>query len=331
MVTGVPASATGKSIYFNQQSARGKSTLKLFIRTIRAPFFTATATSTVLGTAIAWHDGTLNLWLFLLAFLGVICANAGINTANDYYDHLSTDDDVNQELTPFSGGSRVIQEGIVPPRRMLHLSLVFFTLTVLIGLYLTWACGWPVLVIGLVVMFISYFYDAPPIKLAYRGHGLGELTTALAAGPLAVSGAYYVQAQTVNWSVVWASLPIGLLTALILYINEFPDYVADKTAGKHTLVVVLGRKPAVPGYIILLVIVYALVVVGVVVEALPYAALLALLSLPLAYQATQGLRRHYDQTPQLIPALAANIKLHLLTTVLLSASYVIDMTIRALL
>lgn len=304
--------------------------MKLFIRTIRAPFFTATATSTILGTAIAWNDGHLNLWHFLLAFLGVICANAGINTANDYYDHLSTDDEVNQELTPFSGGSRVIQEGIVPPRRMLVLSLISFALTVIIGLYLTWACGWPVLAIGLAAMFISFFYDAPPVKLAYRGHGLGELTTGLAAGPLAVCGAYYVQAQTITWPVFWASLPIGILTALILYVNEFPDYMADKTAGKHTLVVVLGKRRAVPGYIILLVIVYAIVVIGAVAGALPYAALLALLSLPLAYQAARGLRRHYDQTPQLIPAQAATIKLHLLTAVLLSASYLIDMTIRVL-
>lgn len=301
--------------------------MKLFIRTIRAPFFTATATSTILGTAIAWHDGYLNLWHFLLAFIGVICANAGINTANDYYDHLSTDDEVNQELTPFSGGSRVIQEGVVSPHRMLLLSLTSFAITVLIGLYLTWACGWPVLAIGLVAMFISFFYDAPPVKLAYRGHGLGELTTGLAAGPLAVCGAYYVQAQTITWPVLWASLPIGILTALILYINEFPDYVADKTAGKHTLVVVLGKRRAVPGYIILLVIVYATVVIGAVAGALPYAALLALLPLPLAYQAVQGLRRYYDQTPRLIPAQAATIKLHLITAVLLSASYLIDMTV----
>lgn len=304
--------------------------MKLFIRTIRAPFFTATATSTVLGTAIAWHDGYLNPWYFLLAFVGVICANAGINTANDYYDHLSTDDEVNQELTPFSGGSRVIQEGVVPPRRMRLLSLAFFACTVIIGLYLTWACGWPVLAIGLVSMFISYFYDAPPIKLAYRGHGLGELGTGLAAGPLAVCGAYYVQAQTITWPVLWASLPIGILVALILYINEFPDYVADKTAGKHTLVVVLGKERAVPGYIALLLGVYALVVIGAAAGMLPFATLLALLSLPLAYQAMQGLRQHYDQTPRLIPAQAATIKLHLLMAVLLSSSYLIDMTVRAL-
>ena len=303
--------------------------MKLFIRTIRAPFFTATATSTVLGTAIAWHAGYLNLWHFLLAFIGVICANAGINTANDYYDHRSTDDDVNQELTPFSGGSRVIQQGLVPPRQMRLLSFTFFAITTLIGLYLTWATGWPVLAIGLAAMFICYFYDAPPVKLAYRGRGLGELTTGLAAGPLAVCGSYYIQTQTITWPVFLASLPIGLLTALILYINEFPDYVADKTAGKHTIVVTLGKERAVPGYMILLGIVYVIIVIGTVAGALPYATLLALLPLPLAYQAVQGLRQHYDQTPRLIPAMAATIKLHLATGVLLSASYLVDMAVRA--
>lgn len=303
------------------------STLKQFFHTIRAPFFTATATSTILGTAIAWHNGYLNLWYLLLAFLGVICANAGINTANDYYDHLSTDDAINLELTPFSGGSRVIQDGIASPRRMLILSLIFFILTVLIGLYLSWARGWPVLAIGLAAMFICYFYDAPPIKLAYRGHGLGELTTGLAAGPLAVCGAYYVQAQTITLPVIWASVPIGILTALILYINEFPDYVADKAAGKQTLVVVMGKKKAVPGYIILLACVYIVVVIGTVVGTLPHAALLAMLSLPQAYRAVQGLCRYYDQTPQLIPAQAATIKLHLFTAILLTGGYLIDIAI----
>ncbi len=301
---------------------------KLLIRTIRAPFFTAAAIPVLLGTAIAWNEGYFHLGYFLLVAFGAVCANAACNTANDYFDHRSGNDEANHELTPFSGGSRVIQEGIVSPARMLTLSALFFAVVIAIGLYLTYARGLTVLYLGMVGVFVAFFYNA---WIAYLGRGLGELVTGLALGPVTVCGAYFVQAQRITAEVVWASIPIGLLVALILYINEFPDYAADKAAGKRTIVVALGRERAVPGYAVMVAVTYLSILVGVALGWMPWPTLLAFLTLPLAWQGIRVVREFYDRTPQLIPANAATVQMHLTVGLLLSAGYVVDRLVPAVL
>ncbi|MFB0546681.1 MAG: prenyltransferase [Anaerolineae bacterium] len=295
--------------------------LKMLIRVIRAPFFTAVIVPTLLGTAIAWHKGHFHLGYFLLALFGAISTNAATNTANDYFDHLSGDDEYNRELTPFSGGSRVIQEEILSPWQMLALSGAFYAIVIAIGLYLSYVRGWTLLYLGAAGVFISLFYNP---WIAYFGHGLGELVTGLACGPITVCGAYFVQAQRITPEAIWASLPVGFLIALILYINEFPDYEADKAASKRTIVVQLGRQRAVPGYIIIIAAAYVSILAGILMGLLPYTTLLAFLTLPLAYQGVQGVRRFYADTPQLIPTNALTIQVHLATGLLLSLAYVID-------
>ena len=173
--------------------------------------------------------------------------------------------------------------------------------------------------------FLGFFSSAPPIKLNYLGHGLGELATGIACGPLIVLGSYYVQAQRVSYEALWASIPVGLLVAAVLYINEFPDYEADKAVGKNTLTVVLGRQRAVWGYIALLVASYGVIVVGIVLGVFPYTLLLALLTLPLANRGIQGALRFPSDTPKLVSTNAVTVQLHLLIGLLLCGGYVIAM------
>ena len=295
--------------------------IKNLLRALRAPFFVATATQTLAGAAVAWNESTFHVSYFLLTVLGVVLANAGTNTANDYFDHLYGNDEANQELTPFSGGSRVIQEGSVSSRAMLSLAFIFYGLVAVVGLYLTWARGWGVLAFGLVGVTLSFLYNA---KIAYWGRGWGELVTGILTGPVIVCGAYYVQAQRVTPEIVWVSLPVGLLVSLILYVNEFPDYAADRAAGKRTIVVMLGRRRAVPGYIAIIVAVYLSILAGVLANLLPWPTLLAFLSLPLAYKGVQGIRRFYDEVPRLVPTCAITIQMHMVTALLFTLGYVID-------
>ena len=298
-----------------------RESIKNLLRALRAPFFVATATQTLAGAAVAWNEGTFHLGYFLLTVLGVVLANAGTNTANDYFDHLYGNDEANQELTPFSGGSRVIQEGSVSSRAMLSLAFIFYGLVAVVGLYLTWARGWGVLAFGLVGVTLSFLYNA---KIAYWGRGWGELVTGILTGPVIVCGAYYVQAQRVTPEIVWVSLPVGLLVSLILYVNEFPDYAADRAAGKRTIVVMLGRRRAMPGYIAIVVAVYLSILAGVLANLLPWPTLLAFLSLPLAYRGVQGIRRFYDEVPRLVPTCAITIQMHMVTALLFTLGYVID-------
>lgn len=299
--------------------------VKLLIRATRAPFFTATIVPVLLGSALAWRDDEFHFFgYFLLALLGAVAFHAATDVINDYGDHKSGNDEVNQELTPFSGGSRVIQEEILSAGQMLRLALTFYAIGIVIGSYLVIVRGLPILWIGLVGFALSALYTVPKVGLVYLGHGLGELVVGLGFGPVMVSGAYYVQAQRFTAETWYASLPVGLLITAVLYINEFPDYAADRAVGKQTLIVKLGRRRAVPGYVALILGTYLSVAVGVLLGLLSWPTLVVFLTLPLAVRGIRGLRRFYDQTPQLIPSNAMTIQVHLLTGLLLVAAVIAD-------
>jgi 1,4-dihydroxy-2-naphthoate octaprenyltransferase len=292
------------------------------IRILRAPFFTATVIPGLVGATIAWKDGYLHLGYLALTVIGIIFANAALNTSNDYFDHLSGNDEANQELTPFSGGSRTIQQGVLSAKQMLGISIFFYVGAILIGLFLAATRGLPILWIGLVGLFIAFFSSAPPFRLNYRGHGLGELAAGLGCGPAIVLGSYYVQAQQFTWEAFWVSVIVGFFVAAVLYVNEFPDYAADKAVGKETLVVTMGKEKATWGYMVLVLLPYLVLIAGVLVGLLPYITLVLLLSLPLAYKGIRGLFRWYDNTAKLVPTNALTIQLNLIAGLLLCASYV---------
>jgi 1,4-dihydroxy-2-naphthoate octaprenyltransferase len=272
---------------------------------------------------ISWSHGSFHWGYFLLALLGTICINAGLDMSNDYFDHTSGVDEVNQELTPFSGGSRVIQEGLLTPKQVLMGSLLFYLCGIVIGLYLTAVRGWGVLVLGMIGVFLAFFHNAPPVRLYYLAPGLGNLAAGAGCGPVIVLGAYYVQAQRWGQEAFWASIPMGLLVAAILYINEFPDSEADRKVGKKTVAAVAGRERAAWGYVALLVAAYVVLAAGVVLRIFPPTVLLALLTMPLAYRSARGALRFYDDTPNLIPFMAGTIQLHLSTGLLLCLGYAI--------
>lgn len=296
--------------------------IKLWIRALRAPFFQAVIIPTALGAAIAWYqDGIFHLAYFLLTVLGAIFVNAGTNLSNDYFDHKSGNDDNNDVFTPFSGGSRVIQDELINAKTIHNAALISFGLAAIIGFYFTFTRGWPVLIIGIVGVVSGYLYTATPIKFVYRGWG--ELIAGLNCGPLVVLGAYYVQAQHFSLEVVVASIPIGFLAAAILYINQFSDYKPDKEANKNTLIVILGPKRAVKGYFLLMTAVYLVIIIGSISHIMPMWSLISLITIPLAWKAAKILQRNYDGGDKMIPAMASNIATHLTVGLLLSLSYVI--------
>jgi len=291
---------------------------------LRAPFFTADLVPVLLGTALAWaRTGTFNLWYFLLTLIGAVCLNAGTNMTNDYFDHVWGSDEVNTEFaSPFTGGSRLIQMGLVKPKEMLWQGIGFFLAGGLIGLFLAVTRSWAVLWLGVVGVFCGYFYTAPPFRLARTG--LGELTVGLCFGPLMVLGAYLVQTQTLAWEPVIAAIPVGLLIALVLWINEFQDMRADAQVGKNHLVVRLGRRRAAALYGLFLLLTYVSIVAGVLLAGVTPFALLGLLTAPLAWRAYQIARVHYDHPQELTPANGLTIRTHLLTGLLLALGYLIQ-------
>ena len=298
-----------------------KMKLKSWVMALRVPFLTASIVPVLLGTVIAWFaTGTLYWGFLLLALLAGLLIHVGTNTINDYSDHTSGNDEANREFVrPFSGGSRVIQLGLLTPLEVLSGGLLFFLLSALIGFYLAWTRGPLILVIGAIGLISGMFYTWGPFNWAKRG--IGELLVGLNFGILMTLGAYYVQTQSFSWLPVIAAIPVSLLIAAVLYINEFPDYTADKQVGKNTLVVRLGRERAVILYTLIMVGVYLSIGIGVATDALPVTTLLGLITLPLTIRAIQYARTHHSSSFDLVPANALTVTGHLATGLLLTLAF----------
>lgn len=297
---------------------------KVWLKAIRAPFLTTSIASVLLGSVMAWSKlETFNLLYFFLSLAGVIFVHTGANLANDYFDYKSGNDEINKTLTPFSGGSRVIQDKLLEPSSILAASLLFFFFTCLIGLYLNFLIpGNVILILGLMGVLIGFFYTAEPIRLGYRG--FGELWVGLCFGPLIVLGTYYVQAQTLSMPALFISIPLGILVGLILYINEFQDYEADKKVRKKTSIVILGKERAAKIYCFLVGFVYLWIAGGIIFKVFPPATSIVFLTVPLAFSAAKVLTKNFDKIYELLPANKATIQLHLYMGLLLCGGYIID-------
>jgi 1,4-dihydroxy-2-naphthoate polyprenyltransferase len=289
---------------------------KLFLAT-RAPFLTATLVPVFLGIAAAAYEHHFSFGLMLLTLLGAISVHLGLNIANDIFDARSGADELNVTPTMFSGGSRVIQYGLVNLRQMVLLSGAFYAVAIVCGLILVARTSAGLLWVGVAGLLISWFYTAPPLKLVHRG--LGEVCVALGFGPIMTLGAYYVQTGHYTLRPLILSIPVGLLVMLILYANEIPDRIADASAGKRTLVVRLSPASVIRGYVISVTVAYLTLIAGVVTGVIPWPAIIGLLTIPMAIQTARGLRDHYDRPYEVMAFLQKNVMLHSSTGVLLIA------------
>lgn len=293
----------------------------LALRATRLPFVTATVVSVFLGVAVAAFHGPVRPLDAGLTLVAAVAIHLGLNVANDVFDTLSGADEANTTPTPFSGGSRVVQYGLVSLRGMVLLSAAFYAVGAGLGGWLAWRSGsWAVVWVGAIGVAISIAYTAPPLRLVHRG--LGEIAVAGGFGPVVVLGTYAVQTGTLSWEAAYASLPAGLLVGLILYVNELPDRPADAAVGKRTIPVRLPDRFLAPGYAVGVAAVYVSVAVGALVGVLPLPTLAALATVPMAVSVGRGVRAHADEPYELMGAMGRNIGLHLVTGLLLVAGYV---------
>lgn len=244
-------------------------------------------------------------WLALTVF-GIFCIEVAKNASGEVYDWDSgTDLAIRPEdRSPFSGGKRVMVDGLLSRRQTWTVAAVTYALGALAGLVIASVRAPDVLWIGVIGGAIAFWYHAPPFRFAYRG--LGELAVGLAYGPLILAGTFLVQAGHVSPWVLWTSIPLGLLVAAFLWANEFPDYVADKAAGKRTLVVRLGRPLAAKAFA-------GIVALALVVTALlpmlgaPRGTWLGLLAAAPAVQAARALNAHPEEVQHIVPAQAKTL------------------------
>jgi 1,4-dihydroxy-2-naphthoate octaprenyltransferase len=305
-----------------QSGRRASPKWRLLLAELRAPFLTASAVPVLVGTATAYYQTGAWHWpVFLWTLAGVALIHSGANVANDYYDHLSGNDAANTDFVrPFTGGSRLIQKGLLAPAEVRRLSLVCLALGGAIGIFLAVRCGWPVLLLGLVGIAGGVFYSAPPAQLAARG--LGELTIAVNFGVLPVLGAHFVQTGRFSWEAALIALPVAILIAAVVFINQFQDCAADGAVGRRNWVVRLGRKRAARVFALLVGVWPLPLAAAIWTGAAPDTAWIALPPLALAAVAIPFARRYHDDPRRLTPANAATIAMHAAAGLLLAAALV---------
>jgi len=298
---------------------------KAILLLLRLPFLTVTAGAVFVGTAFAgWQTGRFNLVFFLLTFVGACFLHIACNVANDYFDFKSGNDAANQNaLVPFSGGSRMVLDGFVKPGEALAVSIIFACLGSAIGLYLNAVLkGNIVLFIGIAALFFVFSYNGVPMRLVNKG--VGEIAIFLAWGPLMVLGAYYVQAESLSsfWPLIVA-IPSGVLTMLVLLINEFADRDADLSTGRKTWVILFGFKKSFLLYLSLALSCYVLVLMGVLFGGWPLWSFLVLITLPLPFKAFKTGMRNLENWSGFLPAVQATILMNFVFLILLSVSFLI--------
>ncbi len=267
----------------------------------RLPFISAVAMPAFIGGAYAYHylldDPAAFNWLhFTLAVIGVILLHLGSNVMNDYFDVKDGTDGANNDyFLQFSGGSRAIELGLITLGGTRRLGLGLIAAATLIGLYLTFETGVITLLIGLAGLALGYLYTAPPVRLVAR-KGLGELGIVLAFGPLVTAGLVYVLTQQLNPLAFLIGLPVGLLTANILLINEFPDAASDATTGKNHLVVTFGKGKSTYIYLTILLMSFAanLAIVWLLPGFNVWLLALSFLSVIAGLLIFPHIRRHYE-------------------------------------
>lgn len=266
----------------------------------------ASMASLFLGACAASADGPVHWGWLAATVLGIFCIEVAKNASGEIFDFDSGTDPAiaPEERTPFSGGKRVLVEGLLSRSQTAAIAGVSYLLGIAIGLIIVLYREPQVLWLGIIGVGAAYSYNGSPLRLAYRG--LGELAVAFCYGPLICCGMYLVQRGTVTPGVAAVSVPLGLLIGAFLWINEFPDYRADKQADKKNWVVRLGPRKASRVFVIILV--TALILLAELpMTGLPRTVWCAAIALPPAALAGRRLWDCYDQPQRLIPAQAQTL------------------------
>jgi 1,4-dihydroxy-2-naphthoate octaprenyltransferase len=318
-----PVEFAAKIKAMNTGSDRSKPA-SLFLAS-RPKFLTASAAPVLVGSALGYAvAGTFSPVLFILAMLAIMALHAGANMANDYFDHISGNDWANKNPTPFSGGSRFIQNGILSPRATLAAALSALALGAAIGITIVLMTKSAfILILGLAGLLGGFFYTAPPVRLGYRG--IGEIIIAVLFGLLPVYGSCYLQTEQIDTLPVLPGAVVGVLIFLVIFVNEFPDRLADAAVQKKTLVVLFGVAPSIWIYRLVLIAGYILALAAILFyPVMFFAGLFYLLTFPLAIVAIKSANQSNLNTAGQYRANQLTILLHSLGSLALAAGFVLS-------
>jgi 1,4-dihydroxy-2-naphthoate octaprenyltransferase len=289
----------------------------------RPKFLVASMAPVLVGSCLGYATVGSFIWpLFILAMLAIMAIHSSANLSNDYFDHLSGNDWANDNPTPFSGGSRFIQKGILSPKAMLLAALVTLAFGSALGviiILLTQSIF--ILILGLLGVFGGFFYTAPPLKLGYRY--IGEIIIALLFGLLPVYASYYLQTRMIDAVPLLPGCVVGILIFLVIFVNEFPDLKADAAVDKRTLVVRFGVPASTWIYRLVLVASFLIAAAMMIYSSMFFAGLLYLITLPLAVLAIKAANKKDLAAPGQYRASQITVLFHAVGSLALTVGFII--------
>lgn len=297
---------------------------QLLFKATRARTLPVMLAPVLIGSVLAWQEGTPFHWgLFALALAGSLAAHLGANVVNDVFDFGEGADQAAQQIMPegktIATGSQALLSGQLSLGVYRGLAIALFAFALVCGIGLSFFRPWA-LAFGVVGFCLAFFYVAPPLRLAYLGHGLGELDILIAFGILPLVGSYYIQSGHVTLNALLASLPIGLYTTAVLYFHHFLHWRADAKVNKVTPVVALGEGRARTAGAVLLVLIALTVLLDALFSVFPWysaIAILAIIPVLLALQQATGDLKGY------VKLMTANLNANLLTALLIVAALLV--------
>lgn len=293
--------------------------ISVWLRVIRVRFLLASVIAVMTGLALNWsQNGSIEYFDALLTFAGVMALHASVDLLNDYWD-FKRGIDTKTTRTKMSGGTGVLPEGLLKPSSVYRAGVFFLVLGALIGSYFVITYGILIaIILGFAILSI-YFYSTKIVD-----SGLGEFFVAV-KGSMIVIGTFYIQSGEVNIESILAGIVIGTLSSLVLFIASFPDHDADKSKGRKTLVITVGKEKARKLFWIFPLFAYGVIVIGVVLNYLPVLTLISLVSFPLIIKSGIGLQKNYDSVDNLVPYMTLTLKFSRLTGILFVISFLMPL------
>jgi len=302
---------------YNLEKMESSLMISVWLRVIRVRFLLASIIAVSVGLALHWsQNGSLDYLDVILTFAGVLALHASVDLLNDYWD-FKRGIDTKTTRTKMSGGTGVLPEGLLKPSSVYRAGVVFLIIGSLIGSYFVITDGILIaIILGFAILSI-YFYSTKIVD-----SGLGEFFVAV-KGSMIVMGTFFIQSGEVTVESILAGIVIGTLSSLVLFIASFPDHDADKSKGRKTLVIVVGKEKAIKLFWLFPLVSYVVILIGVSVNLFPLLSLISLLSFPLMIKSGLGLQKNYDAIDNLVPFMSSTLQFSRLTGILFALSFLI--------
>lgn len=295
--------------------------LSVWFRVIRVRFLLASVIAVSVGLALNWwQNSTIEPLDALLTFAGVMALHASVDLLNDFWD-FKRGIDTKTPKTKMSGGTGVLPEGLLKPSSVYRAGIAFLIIGSAIGAYFVLTDGIIIaIILGFAILSI-YFYSTKIVD-----SGLGEFFVAV-KGSMIVLGTFFIQSGQITLESILAGIVVGSLSSLVLFIASFPDHDADKSKGRKTLVIAVGKQKATKLFWIFPLVSYCAIIIGVSLNLFPLISLITFLSIPLVIKSGFGLKKTYDSVENLVPFMSSTLMFSRITGALFVLSFLIDFAV----